>query len=629
MKVRPAARPLPGSAGEGALSLFPFLAVLVCTLGALILLLVLISRLARLQADRAAQAEQARQAADLEAEREIIDWRIEQLKASREKTQSQLTEMRHMLGHFEDHARRLSQEAARLERRLAEIDQEGSRDTDQRGRIEAELAAVRAELAAAQGALEDARREASASPRSYAVVPYRGPNGTFRRPIYIECRKDALVLQPEGVVFDESDFEEPLGPGNPLAAALRAAREYLLVHGGFDPRRDGEPYPLLLVRPDAVAAYYAARAALSSWGADFGYELIEQDWKLAYPPADAELAAVVRQAVDVARRRQERIAAAAPRSYGQRTRPTYRVSGGVGGVVVDEPGDNGGSPYRAGATARPYGDPGPTGGFSAPEAGRTGPPDPRAGGFAADGVDSSRRGGAPINSSAAVLGSNTTGGGSPAAPAGMTSSRYAPDGAPLGAPLASATNRAPSGHLPSSAGGGTPALSSGGRQTAAGADNPGSAELRLGEWQPREAAVAGAPAGAAADRVSSQSCPTESLTKKRGDNWGLPEAVRGSVPITRPIVVECHVDRIVLPAEPGMVGERTVMLGPRLVDSIDGLVAAVWDRTRSWGIAGSGMYWRPILRVAVAPGAEQRFEELRAVLEGSGLVVERKPSPAR
>ena len=60
-------------------------------------------------------------------------------------------------------------------------------------------------------------------PRSYSVVPYDGPNGTRRRPIYIECLADAVVLQPEGVRLSEADFEGPLGPGNPLAAALRAA----------------------------------------------------------------------------------------------------------------------------------------------------------------------------------------------------------------------------------------------------------------------------------------------------------------------------------------------------------------------------------------------------------------------
>ena len=86
----------------------------------------------------------------------------------------------------------------------------------------------------------------------YAVVPYEGPNQTHRRPIYIECRDDAVVLQPERIGLTDSDFEGPLGPGNPLAAALRAAREYMLAQRDFDPQV-GEPYPLLLVRPEGIS----------------------------------------------------------------------------------------------------------------------------------------------------------------------------------------------------------------------------------------------------------------------------------------------------------------------------------------------------------------------------------------
>ena len=85
----------------------------------------------------------------------------------------------------------------------------------------------------------------------------------MRRPIYIECTGDAVVIQPEGISFTESDFDGPLGPGNPLAAAVRAAREYMLLQSRGMPGA-GEPYPLLLVRPTGIAAYEAAMAALQS-----------------------------------------------------------------------------------------------------------------------------------------------------------------------------------------------------------------------------------------------------------------------------------------------------------------------------------------------------------------------------
>ena len=76
------------------------------------------------------------------------------------------------------------------------------------------------------------------------------------------------MLQPEGIELNENDFEGPLGPGNPLAAAVRAAREYMLGQKEFDPEA-GEPYPMLLVRPEGITAYYAAREAMKSWGGRF------------------------------------------------------------------------------------------------------------------------------------------------------------------------------------------------------------------------------------------------------------------------------------------------------------------------------------------------------------------------
>ena len=93
---------------------------------------------------------------------------------------------------------------------------------------------------------------------TYSVVPYQGPNATRRRPIYIECRGDAIVLQPEGVELTSDDFVGFLGPGNPLASSLRAMTEY--YNANTPPgQKPSEPYPLLLVRPDGVPAYLAAR----------------------------------------------------------------------------------------------------------------------------------------------------------------------------------------------------------------------------------------------------------------------------------------------------------------------------------------------------------------------------------
>ena len=64
------------------------------------------------------------------------------------------------------------------------------------------------------------------SDRSFAIVPYQGPNGTRRRPIYIECRQSGITIQPEGIIFGPQDFTRAVGArksvGRRLAGDSRA-----------------------------------------------------------------------------------------------------------------------------------------------------------------------------------------------------------------------------------------------------------------------------------------------------------------------------------------------------------------------------------------------------------------------
>jgi hypothetical protein len=104
------------------------------------------------------------------------------------------------------------------------------------------------------------------------------------------------------------------------------------------------------------------------------------------------------------------------------------------------------------------------------------------------------------------------------------------------------------------------------------------------------------------------------------------------VPITRPIPVNCYPDRVEIPPEEGLAGGKVIALGPQTEDTVDAFISAVWERIESWGIAGRGMYWQPMLNVRVAPGAEGRFADLEILLDRSGLEVARKterPPPVR
>ena len=117
------------------------------------------------------------------------------------------------------------------------------------------------------------------------------------------------------------------------------------------------------------------------------------------------------------------------------------------------------------------------------------------------------------------------------------------------------------------------------------------------------------------------------LAETRGPNWGLPDAAGGSVPITRPIRMDCYKDRLLIVPERGASGVKEVPLGASTEDGIDELLSGVWSVMDRWGIAGRGMYWRPVLSVRVAADAEWRFAELQTLLDGSGLGVKRKDGP--
>jgi hypothetical protein len=119
------------------------------------------------------------------------------------------------------------------------------------------------------------------------------------------------------------------------------------------------------------------------------------------------------------------------------------------------------------------------------------------------------------------------------------------------------------------------------------------------------------------------------MAKTRGRDWGLPDASPVAAPATRPILVECHNDRLVILPESSNQMPKQVPLAAKAQDSMDEFVSDVWTHMKSWGIAGKGLYWRPTLLVDVKPGAADRYAEVKALLEDSGLDVhERQPHTA-
>jgi hypothetical protein len=639
------------------ISLFPFLAVLLCTMGALLVLLVLFSRSAE-QADVAAEAEAARrQIEELELTRDEFAWRLGQLEGVRSRTADELAKARMQLAGIEEHARALVDELEQLEQTAEALASPPAGERDDGPPVEE----LERQLADAKRALEAAQADAADRPPAYAVVPYEGASGTHRRPLYIECCIDGVFLQPEGIRLGPADFEGPPGPGNPLASALRAAREHLANRPGESGEPSAQPYPLLLVRPSGVMAYYAARESLQSWGSDFGYQFIDEDWTLAYPPADPALADVERRAVEESRRRLEWLAQARPQ---KRTRPAvqYRASNTRGGVVSSEGpsvlgdqsrfdwteqqaaaagrgfqagGDSGGGrgdPVLGDGTADPAvataGDGGAGGGEGSGGSAGGGPGDRyrgpskfyggsgqgEAGGQAGEGMEGFAGGEGGDEAGLLADGGLTGGaasGGEATGGEGGTAAEGAAGGnggdASAGAGDVAGTSDATGG----SAGSGGAGGASGAASAAAGGGGGGS-------FGPALPGMAEGQAGGASGGQQNCADGQCSLAGRRGSNWASLASNDRPIPLTRPLRLECSADEFRLLGAGGRVTAR-IPIPPRTADAIDPLVREVHTTVGGWGMAGDRMYWKPELVLTATPDGVGRRDELEQLLADSGL----------
>ncbi|MBQ3333839.1 MAG: hypothetical protein IJG83_10505, partial [Thermoguttaceae bacterium] len=252
---------------------------------------------------RYAEARQALGDLDLEGlqtEVESAVWFRGELQQVHDRTGESLKSARQALSQTEAQIARQVEHLADLQNQLRALEE------DSGGDAEAAAAAIeekKAAIEALNSEIEELKKKAEqqGENRSYAILPYKGKNGTFRRPIYVECTASGVTLMPENFFFPMDDLILGKYPGNPFDTGLRTARQYYIDTGQGS--EEDEPYPLLIVRPDGSESYYAARGALASWGGECGYEFIEEDAQIEYPAASPELAQKVQDQVVVARGR--------------------------------------------------------------------------------------------------------------------------------------------------------------------------------------------------------------------------------------------------------------------------------------------------------------------------------------
>jgi hypothetical protein len=181
---------------------------------------------------------------------------------------------------------------------MAESDQWRSKESATRAQIEEirakadqleqradELAHLRDVLAQERDAAKAALMKARVKNGGFAVMPHKSANGTWQRPVILECKDGKAFLQPQGLAFSMIDMSPFLDSRSPLVVAV--ASELIRVQRSGAP--DGStviPYIYFVVRPDGIRPFYQARGVLERLGIAFGYELVDQDWDIDFPNFD-------------------------------------------------------------------------------------------------------------------------------------------------------------------------------------------------------------------------------------------------------------------------------------------------------------------------------------------------------
>jgi hypothetical protein len=116
------------------------------------------------------------------------------------------------------------------------------------------------------------------------------------------------------------------------------------------------------------------------------------------------------------------------------------------------------------------------------------------------------------------------------------------------------------------------------------------------------------------------------LSQSRGKDWALGKKPQRAVPIRRTINVVVRQNQIAIlpdgdPTASGTPPGDVVPFQGDTVEAVDEFVKQVHERIESWGIAGNGLYWRPVLLLTVGPQGERRAGDLTRLLKNSGLEV--------
>jgi hypothetical protein len=72
------------------------------------------------------------------------------------------------------------------------------------------------------------------------------------------------------------------------------------------------------------------------------------------------------------------------------------------------------------------------------------------------------------------------------------------------------------------------------------------------------------------------------------------------------------------PSDPNFTG-KTIPLEGSTVGAVDDFVKAVQQHVEGWGIAGDGLYWKPVVELYVGPDGQRRAEDLTRLFKNSDI----------
>lgn len=301
-------------------SLLPFLAVLLSTMGVLVVLLVVMASVQIDQAKSKHQTELAEKRAlanspeQQRLRKELANAERLQRRgqAVRDEANRKLAHADTRLGQIEADIRRRQERLGILAEKIRELNSKRAGVEDDSQMADDRLTQLKQRMAERQQEIEDLRQQVANRPKSYALIPYQGDRGTRLQPIYIECRSDAIIFQPEGVKITAEDMNRALREGNPLSASIRAVQRFYFNRGtGVDEK----PYPLFLIRPDAAGTWEAVLSALEHTECEYGYEQVGKDWQLDYSAANPLLAREIVGAIENSSLRLAHLKQRAPGQY--------------------------------------------------------------------------------------------------------------------------------------------------------------------------------------------------------------------------------------------------------------------------------------------------------------------------